>query len=72
MSQDNLILEHLRRGPITAVQALNLYGCFRLAARINDLRKQGYDIRTENVEKDGKRHARYYIPQVPLQLPLAI
>lgn len=73
MSQDDLILEHLKRGyPITAIEALNLYRCFRLAARINDLRKRGYDIQTENIEENGKRYARYFIPQPPTQLDLAV
>jgi hypothetical protein len=26
------------------MSALNIYGCFRLAARINDLQKQGHRI----------------------------
>lgn len=42
-----LILRHLRRhGSIDPLQALELFNCFRLAARIHDLRGQGHDIRT--------------------------
>jgi hypothetical protein len=70
-SQDLLILEHLKRGPITPLEALSLYGCFRLAARVNDLRKKGIHIETEDVEENGKRYARYFIPR-PVQLGLAI
>ena len=47
------ILEHLKKGlSITPLEALNLCGCFRLAARIHDLRhKQGYDnIVTERAQ----------------------
>ena len=47
MSQCKDILRHLEthRG-ITAIVALDRYGCFRLAARISDLRAQGYQITT--------------------------
>ena len=60
-SQSDMILTRLRRGhSITPIEALRLYGCFRLAARIGELREAGYTIQTE-WEKDetGKLHARY-------------
>ena len=45
---------------IEAFEALELYGCFRLAARIKDLRDEGHDIHTERVEvATGKRIAEY-------------
>lgn len=55
------ILQHLEEyGSIEPIAALDLYGCFRLAARISDLRRRGHVIRTEIVEsEDGKRWARY-------------
>ena len=51
MSQCKDILRHLEthRG-ITAIVALDRYGCFRLAARISDLRAQGYQITTLSKE----------------------
>jgi uncharacterized small protein (DUF1192 family) len=55
-----MILKHLRRKPITPIDALNLYGCFRLSARIMELRADGHNIHTELVQKDGKRFAKYY------------
>ena len=58
-SQRLRILSHLRRRPITALQALNLFGCFRLAARIDELRHQGHSIDTAMVDVGGKRVARY-------------
>lgn len=39
--------------------ALLSFGCFRLAARIKDLRMLGMKIKTEMVEVDGKRFASY-------------
>lgn len=60
VTQCNQILAHLRHSPITPLEALSLFGCFRLGARIFDLREQGYDITTEIVEVDsGARIAKY-------------
>lgn len=61
-SQCSAILEHLKKGlSITPLEALNRFGCFRLSARIHDLRhKQGYDIMTERVlTSSGKYVAQY-------------
>ena len=60
-SQLKNIEKHLKSGKkITAIQALNKYGCFRLAARINDLRNMGMTIITDTVKIKGKRIAQYY------------
>ena len=59
MSQNEQVLQALKKGPITAVDAIH-FGCFRLAARVKDLREQGHNIHTELcVTTDGKRFARY-------------
>ena len=60
MSHTTDILEHLETGQsITAIEALNQFGCFRLAARINELRSQGHLIRTDRVCEQGKEFAKY-------------
>ena len=60
MSQNTAILAHLKHlGAITPTQALNHYGCFRLAARIQELREKGHDIETVMTERNGKRFATY-------------
>ena len=47
-SQKDQILQHLiRHQQITAMDALNEYGCFRLAARVYDLKKEGHEIEEE-------------------------
>ena len=55
------VLSHLQSGkPITALGALKLYGIFRLASRIHDLKKAGVPIKCEERETDsGKRIASY-------------
>jgi len=46
-TQAELILNHLQEcGFITPLDALNLYGSFRLAARVHELKKQGYPIKS--------------------------
>jgi|TARA_R100001480_G_C4736690_1_gene181588 hypothetical protein len=61
-SQANNILAHLLEGhSITPLDALQQYGCFRLAPVIHVLRKQGYRISTETVsnKRNGKKFASY-------------
>ena len=53
-TQANAILKHMQDGNgITPMDALELCGCFRLSARIEDLKKRGYEIITEKVKVDG-------------------
>lgn len=59
-TQTDHILRHLKSlGNITPVEALRDYGCFRLGARIYDLRRAGHEIETELVAYHGKRFASY-------------
>ena len=63
-SQTKAIAKHLLNGnSITPIDALNKFGCFRLSARISDLRNAGFDIETEMIYQDGKRFANYYLKQ---------
>ena len=55
-----------KHGSITAMDAIREFGCLRLAARISDLRWDGYNIETEievgkNRQGDSVRYARYYL-----------
>ena len=60
MSQNDQILNHLKSGKkLTAIHALQFYGCARLAARILNLREKGHDIKTTIVHK-GKKHWAVY------------
>ena len=60
-SQADLILQHLESGAtITAIEALSKFSCFRLAARIADLRRRGHNIASENkTTSSGKKVAEY-------------
>lgn len=46
MTQNEMVLDHLRHKPITQYEALREYGIMRLASRISDLRAEGYGITT--------------------------
>jgi hypothetical protein len=60
MTQTQLILSYLLEGKqLNPIQSLNLFGCFRLAARISDIKEMGYNIETKMVEENGKRFASY-------------
>ena len=74
MSQTAAVLDLLRsRGSkgVTPLDALEIVGSFRLAARISELRSAGYDIRTEKLvlpRRGGKIVARYVLEEKPEQL----
>ncbi len=59
-SQRSRILRYLETGrTLTGLTALDRFGCFRLAARIAELRHQGYTIDTDTVRVGDKHFAAY-------------
>ena len=59
-------LKHNRRAGITPLEALNLCGCWRLGARIYDLKELGYNIETKMIKThpaffNNKRYACYFL-----------
>lgn len=62
LTQNEAILKYLEHGnSITHLDALMLFGCARLAARIEDLRSMGHNIITETVNQNGKSFAKYHL-----------
>jgi hypothetical protein len=60
MTQTQRILIYLKTGKsLTPLEALQKFGCLRLAARIADLRRDGHTIWTNYVQKDKKIFAAY-------------
>jgi len=54
-TQKDAILAHLKKHKtIKPLQALSLYGCYRLSSIINRLREDGVNIATEIKEAKGK------------------
>ena len=62
-TQNQRILNHLQKGrKITPLQALDKFDCFRLSARINEIRNDGYPVQRDTVKtKSGKHVARYFM-----------
>lgn len=68
-TQKQIVLEHIERlGSISPAEALRDYQITRLAARINDLKKDGYDIKSERRQHPvtGTSYARYTF-ELPVQ-----
>lgn len=60
-SQREAIAKHLLRGrAITAIEALNKFGCFRLSGRIYELKREGMKIEKLMVRRGEKTFASYY------------
>ena len=61
-SQKAMILDWMLLGnSLTPVEALKMFGCFRLGARIADIKEMGYLVHIEMVydRRTGKRYASY-------------
>lgn len=64
-SKISKIKRHLLAGnSITPLQALGLYGAFRLAADIERLRNEMFVITTIKTAPTGNTYAEYAVPQV--------
>ncbi len=70
LTQTEKILRHIaEHGSITPVEALQEYGCMRLASRMCDIKRAGYHVRSvmetsRNRYGDTVRYARYSIEEL--------
>ena len=64
-SQKTRILEYLEEhGSITQAEAVERFRCYRLSARISELKDDGHNIITESEPNNGYgRHARYFLEE---------
>ena len=61
MTQCNMIAEYLENGySITSLEALQMFGCMRLASRICDLRDRGYKIDTCKIKTETGKWVTEY------------
>jgi hypothetical protein len=51
----------LNGGKVTAVEALLWFSCFRLAARIGDLKFDGLKIESKFIKVNGSRIKQYWV-----------
>ena len=62
MNQTEMVLDYIQKnGSITPLEALQFLGCFRLGARVWEIRSSGIPVEKEMVEENGKRYAKYYM-----------
>lgn len=61
MTQQKLVLQRLKKGWTTALDALSECGCMRLAARVQEFREAGYKVTDKWVELNGKRFKAYKV-----------
>ena len=59
MTQHESILKRLRKGWTTGIDALNDCGTMKLATRVGELRRAGYEIKDCWQEANGKRFKAY-------------
>lgn len=66
-TQCERIIQYMKDfGSITTLQAFTDLGCTRLASRVTDLKKQGYDIKSEFVSGKNRydetvSYKKYYL-----------
>ena len=66
-TQCEMALEYMKKfDSITPLEALTAFGCFRLPARISDLRNRGYSISMER-NKEGKHYGIYRLEENNVQ-----
>ena len=65
MSQEQEILNYLKTGQtLSPLEALNRFGCMRLASRVYDLRNQGHRIEATRVGNGRKAWHEYNLKDI--------
>lgn len=68
MNQTQRILNHLRKyGSITQLEAINKYWDWRLSDKIYRLKKQGYNIKTEDIKVKRADNTDAYVAKYTLE-----
>ena len=64
-----LILEYIDEfGSITPLEAMRDIGCYRLSARISDIKKKGYPVKTELVAVTNRRGKQSKVARYSLEV----
>lgn len=68
-TQNERIIDYIEQfGSITQLEALRDIGCMRLASRVSDLRRQGYDIVSEREAVNNRYGEKCYIKRYSLRV----
>jgi len=69
MSQKSDILEHLQKGnTLTHLECENLFNCSRIAARIDDLKKEGHAVKSRMIRTRTGKYVAQYFYDMPVDL----
>lgn len=70
-SKIDYLKAHLKSGKsITQLEAIGLYSMFRLAARVHELKQQGWNIVTTlKLDSNGSQYAEYKLAKPKTMLP---
>ena len=61
-SQNEQVLDLLKKGPVTPLEVFKKVGSLCAAERVRDLRERGYNILTKRLElPNGKTVAQYHL-----------
>ena len=61
VKQIEQILEYLKTGKtLTPIESLNMFGCFRLAARVFELKKRGWPIECDRRDVGNGKVVGHY------------
>lgn len=62
MSQSKQVKHYLESGgKLTPIEALDKFGCFRLAAIVYNLKEEGLEVKTKMIKNGQKTYAEYYL-----------
>lgn len=70
MGQCDMILDYMKdNGGITQAEAIELFGCYRLASRICDIKGRGIEVCRTMVEGTNRfgakvRYAKYWLKKI--------
>lgn len=61
-TQCGVLLRAMKRGErLTVASAPSQYGCYALSQRVSELKKMGWPVKSQMVERNGKRFAEYWL-----------
>ena len=61
MTQNDTLIKHLKRKPITTIEATMKYRICRLSERIRELEALGHSIHRESIVENGHHFVRYHL-----------
>ena len=61
MTQNKQLIRHLKKHPITTIQAVLRYRILRLSERIREIEAEGHSIHRESIVENGHHYVRYHM-----------